>query len=704
MAKDARYLVGIDIGGTFTDCAIVDGKGTLLTTKVPSTPQDFSQGMMDALQAGADVLDLKLGEFCKQITFLSHGTTVGTNTIIQKKGAKVGLITTKGHEDAIHIMRGSRGYSGRDIRKVVHFPETSKPVPIVPKRLIRGISERVDCLGEIVVALNEAQAEDAIRELVAAGVEAIAICFLWSFRNPAHELRVKALVQKIAPTLFVSCSVDIAPKWGEYERVTATALNAYLGPVMSGYLARLDRTLIKLGYSHGLQIAQCGGGTVPVARAGEAPLLTLDSGPVAGVTASMFLGAAMGDANIITTDMGGTSFDVSIIEGGKPVYSFISNTDQYEYFLPKVDLQAIGAGGGSLVRAHPETRTLTVGPESAGAFPGPVCYGRGGTVPSVTDAQLVLGYLDPDNFAEGRLKLDRQAATQAIAKLGAQIGMDPIECAAGICRIVELNMADIIRKVTVEKGYDPRDFVLYAFGGAGPAHAGVFAAELGVKKVIVPQRKAASTWCAFGAAAADVLHVLEHTEILPTPVPAARINANLETLEKQAKRLMAAEGIAASRQRFEFSLDLRHRGQINEVEVLLPWTRAAAGYEPALRKRFVARYEQLYGRGSALAGAQLEIVVCRLRARALTPRPKLVRARTATGKIPSAALRGKRDIYWPDLKKRRATPVYDGERLAIGNRLRGPAIVETADTTVVVHPGRTLRLDPLGNFEITFDR
>ena len=704
MAKDSSYLVGIDIGGTFTDCAIVDGKGTLLTTKVPSTPQDFSQGMMDALQAGADALDLKLGEFCKQITFLSHGTTVGTNTIIQKKGAKVGLITTKGHEDAIHIMRGSRGYGGRDIRKVVHFPETSKPAPIVPKRLIHGISERVDCFGEIVVALNEAQTETAIRELVAAGVEAIAVCFLWSFRNPAHERKVKALVQKIAPTLFVSCSVDIAPKWGEYERVTATALNAYLGPVMSGYLARLDRTLIKLGYTHGLQIAQCGGGTVPVARAGEAPLLTLDSGPVAGVTASMFLGAAMGDANIITTDMGGTSFDVSIIEGGKPAYSFISNTDQYEYFLPKVDLQAIGAGGGSLVQAHPETRTLTVGPASAGAFPGPVCYGRGGTVPSVTDAQLVLGYLDPENFAEGRLKLDHQAATQAIAKLGAQLGMDPIECAAGICRIVELNMADIIRKVTVEKGYDPRDFVLYAFGGAGPAHAGVFAAELGVKKVIVPQRKAASTWCAFGAAAADVLHVLEHTEILPTPVPAARINANLETLEKQAKRLMAAEGIVASRQRFEFSLDLRHRGQINEVEVLLPWTRAAAGYETALRKRFVARYEQLYGRGSALAGAQLEIVVCRLRARALTPRPKLVRARKATGKIPPTALRGKRDIYWPDLKKRRATPVYDGERLAIGNRLRGPAIVETADTTVVVHPGRSLRLDPLGNFEITFDR
>ena len=264
------YLVGIDIGGTFTDCAIVDRAGKLLTTKVPSTPQDFSQGMMNALQTGAQALGLTLDDFCRDIAFLSHGTTVGTNTIIQKKGAKVGLITTKGHEDAIHIMRGSRGYGGRDIRKVVHFPETSKPAPIVPKRLIRGVSERVDCFGEVVAPLNEAQAERATRELVAEGVQAIAVCFLWSFRNPEHELRVKELVRKIAPEVFVTCSVEIAPKWGEYERVTATALNAYLGPVMSGYLAKLDRRLTGLGYAHGLQIAQCGGGTVPVARAGDA--------------------------------------------------------------------------------------------------------------------------------------------------------------------------------------------------------------------------------------------------------------------------------------------------------------------------------------------------------------------------------------------------------------------------------------------------
>src|SRR3954464_1938632 len=696
------YLVGIDIGGTFTDCAIVDRAGKLLTTKVPSTPPDFARGMMDALGAGAEALGVSLDDFCRDISFLSHGTTVGTNTIIQKRGAKVGLLTTKGHEDAIHIMRGSRGYRGRDIRKVVHFPETAKPVPIVPKKLIRGVSERVDCFGEVVVQLNEAEAETAIRELLAEGVEAIAICFLWSFRNPKHENRVKAMVREIAPEVFVTTSVDIAPKWGEYERVTATALNAYLGPVMGGYLERLDSSLKKLGYEHGLQITQCGGGTVPVARAGEAPLLTLDSGPVSGVTASMFLGAAMGERNVITTDMGGTSFDVSIIFEGKPAYSFISNTDQYEYFLPKVDLQAIGAGGGSLIRVQAEARTMTVGPDSAGAFPGPVCYSRGGKVPTVTDAQLVLGYLDAENFAGGRMTLDKAAATQSIENLGKQIGMSAMECAAGACRIVELHMADIIRKVTVEKGFDPRDFVLFAFGGAGPAHAGVFARELGVKKVIVPQRKAASTWCAFGAAAADVLHIFEHTEIMPTPVAAKRINDELDALETRAARLMKSEGIEAGRQRFEFSLDVRHKGQINEVEITLPWTRLPNDYEARLRKRFVTRYEQLYGRGSALSGAQLEFVVSRLRAKALTPQPKLVKAKKRTTRVPREAIRAKRDIYWPDFGKRRATPVYDGERLANGNKIAGPAIVETADTTVVVGPGTRLKVDELGNFELTY--
>src|SRR5690242_14140913 len=409
------------------------------------------------------------------------------------------------------------------------------------------------------------------------------------------------MVRRLAPQVFVTTSFEIAPKWGEYERVTATALNAYLGPIMGGYLQRLDKSLQGLGYQHGLQITQCGGGTVPVARAGEAPLLTLDSGPVSGVTASMFLGNAMGEKNVITTDMGGTSFDVSIIHDGKPAYSFISNTDQYEYFLPKVDLQAIGAGGGSLVRVQPDARTMTVGPDSAGAFPGPVCYSRGGTVPTVTDAQLVLGYLDPENFAGGRMKLDREAAFRAIEALGKQIGMSAIECAAGACRIVELHMADIIRKVTVEKGHDPRDFVLFAFGGAGPMHAGVFAGELGIRKVVVPQRKTASTWCAFGAAAADVLHVYEKVDIMRSPFSSEAMNSAWRELRDHAAAQLVREGMKAGR--YALFVDMRHRGQINEVEVPIAGDGVDDTSIEKLAADFFDRYEQLYGRGSSFRGA-----------------------------------------------------------------------------------------------------
>src|SRR5439155_2762189 len=292
-----------------------------------------------------------------------------------------------------------------------------------------------------------------------------------------------------------------------------------------------------------------------------------------------------------------------------------------------------------------------------------VCYAKGGVIATVTDADVVLGTINPDNFLGGRIKLDRKKAVDSVQRIASALGLSLMQAASGIAKIAEFKMADIIRKTTVEKGFDPRDFVLFAFGGAGPAHAGVFARELGVRKVVIPQRKAASTWCAFGAAAADVLHIFEHTEIMPTPVGADRINKVLDALQDQARKRMADEGIAAGRQRFEFSLDVRHKGQINEVEVLLPWSRLPADFELKLRKMFVERYEQLYGRGSALAGAQLEFVVSRLRARARTPRPKLVFSKKSSKTMAKSAIRKKRDIYWPDLRKHRATPVFDGEKL-----------------------------------------
>ena len=700
----SKFLVGVDIGGTFTDCVVLDHGGRITATKSSSTPPNFAEGMLAAMKIAAERLGLSFEQFCREVEVLTHGTTVGTNALIQRKGAKVGLITTRGHEDAIHIMRGSRGVTSRDIRKVVHFPESSKPVPIVPKRLIEGVSERVDCFGEVVVPLNEAEAETAIERLLAQGVEAIGVCFLWSFKRPEHEQRVKAMIRKLAPNVFVSCSTDIAPKWGEYERVTATALNAYIGPVMAKYLGNLDARLKASGYAQPLQITQCAGGSISVDKAMETPLLTLDSGPVSGVTGSLYLGRLMDCPNIITTDMGGTSFDVGIIFDGKPEYSFVSNVAQYEYFLPKVDIQAIGSGGGSLARVDPTTKTLAVGPESAGADPGPVCYGKGGTVATVTDADVVLGYINPDNFLGGRIKLDKAKATEAVQRVADGLGLGLFQAAAGIARIAEFKMADIIRKMTVEKGYDPRDFVLFAFGGAGPAHAGVFARELGVQKVVIPQKQIASTWCAFGAAAADILHVYEQVDIQASPFEAARVNATLDGLERKANAQLDKDGIAKGRRQFAFSLDMRHRGQINEVEVTLPERRLAKEFWENLRKRFYARYEQLYGHGSSYRDARLEIVTLRLRATATTPRPKLAASRKLTAKIDKKAARGKRSIYWSDLKKQAPTPIYDGAFLVPGNVVKGPAVIETTDTTVVVHPGRTLKVDKFGNFEINFGK
>jgi N-methylhydantoinase A len=693
----SRYLAGIDIGGTFTDVVVTDQTGNVVTAKSPSTPPNFSGGIVNALTLAAERLSMDLPRLCASLELISHGTTVGTNALIQKRGAKVGIITTRGFEHTIHIMRGSRGYSGRDIRKVAHFSEGGKPKPIVPKSQVVGVSERTDSAGDVVSSLNMEEAEQAIEELVGLGVEAIAICFLWSFKNPAHERAVRDLIRARHPEIFVTCSVDLVPNWGEYERTTAVALNAYIGPVTSKYLKTIDSRLKELGYRNDLQITQCGGGTISVARALEAPLLTLDSGPVAGVTGSIFLGQLMGNPNVITTDMGGTSFDVGVIHDGVASASYKSSVDQYEYFLPKIDIQAIGAGGGSLAWIDDATKTLHVGPDSAGSVPGPVCYGRGGKVPTVTDAALVLGYLDPSTFAGGRVALDRTASERAIGALGEKLGLTTDECAAGICRIVEFHMADIIRRTTVEKGYDPREFVLYAFGGAGPAHAGIFAWEAGVRRVIIPQRRTASVWCAFGAAAADILHVYENANLMSSPFDLAAINRELAALAKRGAAQIATEsGHGAS---FTFSIDLRHRGQINEVEVQLDSAELDEAALHTVVERFFDRYEALYGKGSSFRGARLEAVNFRCRATAETAKPHLVSSDKPEADA-SAFRKGSRHVYWTEEKRRQETFVYDGDAMETGARLEGPAIIETMDTTVVLHRGQTLEVDAWGNFAI----
>jgi N-methylhydantoinase A len=595
----------------------------------------------------------------------------------------------------------------------VHFPESRKPVPIVPKRLIRGVSERVDCFGEVVVALNEVQARTAIGALLEEGAEAIAICLLWSFRNPIHEERIAQLVRSLAPECFVSTSVELAPKWGEYERLTATALNAYIGPVTARYLGELDTQLRSAGYRKPLQITQCGGGSISLERAMRAPLLTLDSGPVSGVTASRFLGELLGERNIITSDMGGTSFDVGIITKGEAAFSFVSHVAQYEYFIPKVDIQAIGSGGGSLARVDPASKTLKVGPESAGADPGPACYGKGNPVATVTDADVVLGFIDPDNFLGGRIRLDKAKAIAAVQAVADGLGLNLHAAAAGIVKIAEFRMADLIRKTTVEKGFDPRDYSLFAFGGAGPVHAGVFARELGVRNVIIPLNRIASTWCAFGAATADILHIHEAVDILTSPFDPLRVAGSLHALLDRAARKMELEAIAARRRRYRCSIDMRHRGQIHEVEVAWPEACTRSNGMPsnangtqaieALTAAFYSRYEAIYGKGAAYRDARLEIVNFRVRAMADTRRPRLaqVTPETALRTPPPTAVHF-REVYWDGKGGLMPTPIYNGAMLRPGHVIEGPAVVETTDTTVVVRHGQLLQVDTWGNLALHF--
>ncbi|MGR9091374.1 MAG: hydantoinase/oxoprolinase family protein [Gammaproteobacteria bacterium] len=696
----SSYLCGLDIGGTFTDCVLIDESGNLTIAKAPSTPGNFAEGVIEAVTRAAAKVNLALPELLDSISVLAHGTTVGTNAVIQRRGAKVGLITTKGHNDVIHIMRGSRGLSGQDIKLIVHIPESSKPDPIVPKRMIRGVSERVDCFGKVIVELNEDEARQAITELRDAGCEALAICLLWSFLDPTHEQRIKAIAAEVAPGLYVTCSSELAPKWGEYERTTAVALNGYIGPTTVGYITRLDRQLKEIGYKPPLQITQCAGGTISVNKAREAPLLTLDSGPVSGVTGSLYLGGLMGYANVITTDLGGTSFDVGVIHEGRPVVSYRSIVHQYEYFLPKVDVQTLGTGGGSKVWIDKTTRSLRVGPDSAGADPGPVCYGRGGTVPTTTDADLVLGYLDPDNFAGGSMQLDRDAAAAALQLLADELDMSLLELASGVAQIAEFQMADLIRKVTVQKGLDPREFVVFAFGGAGPVHMGVAARELGVQKVIVPQGDTAAVWCAFGAASADILHVNEQVNIMSSPFDLDKVNALLTELTERGRAQLVEDGVDVKLHEFSLSLDMRHRGQINEVEVDLDEGQLTEGGIDGLRARFVERYERLYGRGAALPGARLEIVTFRCRSSAVSRKPQLTAATELTSEIDPTAQSGSRDIYWAETKTQSATPIYDGYKLVPGNAVTGPCVVETTTTSMVIHPGQSVEVDALGNFVI----
>jgi N-methylhydantoinase A len=690
------YYCGVDIGGTFTDCVLVDESGTITLAKASSTPQDFSQGFLDAIAEAAGRRGLDPAEVFPQIELLLHGTTVGTNVLVQMRGAKTGLITTRGHRDALIMMRSYGRSAGLPIEKLLHVSRHRKPDPIVPPQLIKEVSERVDWAGDVFLPLNEEEARQAIEELVAADVEGIAISFLWGFVNPAHERRVKELVQELAPDVFVSCAHELIAKPGEYERTAAAAINCYIGPSTSNYVQRLDRATRDRGYQHPLLIMQAAGGVVPASEVTEAPLFTIGSGPVGGVTGAKFLADVLGHTNVIACDMGGTSFDVGLLHDGLPISSSETVINQYTFYMPRLLIESIGAGGGSIIWVDEQSQTLRVGPESAGADPGPACYGQGGERPTITDANVVLGRYNPDNFLGGRITLDREAAERALRSVAEPLGMDPVEAAAGAVRIVEYQMADLMRQMTVEQGLDPRQFVVYAYGGAGAAHASVFARELGCSEVVVPLGDLASTWSALGVMSSDVLHIYEHAELLSAPFDAERVNAVFAGLEQRADAQLRDEGFDDDTIELSRQADMKFSLQIHHVDVPVPAGELTAADMEQQIETFIERYESIYGAGSAFTGAGVQAGVFRVVGRGKIRTPALPKLEP-TGKVEPA---GARDVYWHSVGFQR-TDIYDGAALGPGAEVPGPAIVEMSVTTIVVQPGQRGRVDDYGSFVIT---
>jgi N-methylhydantoinase A len=689
------YYCGVDIGGTFTDCVVLDEEGNVFNTKASSTPPNFSQGFLDVLQLAADRLEMPLEDFLAQTQLLLHGTTVGTNVLVQMRGAKTGLITTRGHGDALLIMRSYGRSAGLPIERLLHVSRHRKPDPIVAPAHIKEVSERLDWAGDEFLPLNEDEARQAIQELVEEGVEAIAISFLWGFVNPVHELRVKELVQELAPDVFISCAHELIAKPGEYERTAATAINAFIGPSTAKYVQEVDRATSDRGYDQPLLIMQAAGGVVPASAAAGKPLFTIGSGPVGGVTGAAYLAELMGHENVIAGDVGGTSYDVGIIADGEPLAASETVINQYTFFMPRLDIESIGSGGGSIVWVDEHSSTLRVGPESAGALPGPACYGRGGERPTVTDCDLVLGRYNPDTFLGGELKLDVAASRKAIESVSSGLGMDPVEAADGALRIVETQMADLMRQMTVERGRDPRDFVVYAFGGGGGARAVEFARELGCSQVVVPLGDLASTWSALGVMSSDVLHVHEYSELVTAPFPPDKLNEIYADLEGEAREQLESEGFSGDQIEITRFADMKFSMQIHQVEVPVPGGTLTAEEAESQISRFIDRYEQTYGEGSAFSGAGTQIGVFRVFARGRLRTPALPPIDEREAPVASS-----REVYWRDLGGFHATDVFPGDALGAGFEFEGPCILDLPDTTVVVPPGASGRVDRLGSIVI----
>ncbi|MBI4529154.1 MAG: hydantoinase/oxoprolinase family protein [Deltaproteobacteria bacterium] len=701
-----KYIIGVDTGGTFTDAIVIGARGDTYIGKALSTPPDFAEGVVNSLKEGAKQAKQPLSEILKNCLLFNHGSTAATNAVVTWHGARTGLITTRGHKGVMAIQRAYGRVVGLSDDEVKHILATEKPRAIVPYHLIEEVTERVDFQGEVLVPLSEAEVYAAIERYKKEGIEAVAVCLLWSFMNPTHERRIREIIQEMAPEMRVTLSSDLVPVLGEFERMSSTVVNAFLSVTVGRYYSALARTLRDEGLNARPLIVQSSGGVLPIEDASERGIHSIASGPVAGLIGAQSLGALMGYKNIICTDVGGTTFDVGLILEGRPQMAMEPSVGQYPLAIPMVDVTSIGAGGGSICWVD-DHKIMHVGPDSAGANPGPACYGRGGTEPTVTDANLVLGYLDADYFLGGTMKLDKDKAFKAVEeRLAHPLKIDPVEAAAGVYDIVNANMANAIRVLTVQRGHDPREMVLFAYGGAGPIHAAEYGADLNAPLIIVPTT--ASIFSAFGATRMEILHKYELSRKMVFPLDPKNVNEIFAELEDRARRDLEKDGVAKPAQQLRREVDMRYVLQVHEVSVPVPSKSLTQADLEKLGKVFFQLYEKLYGKGTALADAGMEAVLFRVDAIGKIPKPPLRRQAVVSGRA-KPARKDLRNVYFRQVKPcagRRAsrrggkfvpTPVFDGPSLATGNRVQGPAIVDYPTTTIVIPPERTAEVDPYMN-------
>jgi len=704
------YVIGIDVGGTFTDAVAIESEGgfskRIFRGKAATTPQNLTQGFFNSLEDLANQIGITCSELLSQTLFIGHGTTVGTNALITRRGAKVGLVTTKGFEDTTHIQRAVGKIAGLSESERKHRTMIRQPKPLVSKRLIRGVVERIDCFGKVIVPIDEKNIRAVVRELLDLKVEAIAVCLLWSFLNRSHEQKIKDIILEMAPDLTVTLSSELIPKIRENARSNTVIINAYIDRICKEYFESVTKELKNRKFQHHMASMQAFGGVTDCNRVDS--ISTIDSGPVGGVMGAKFLGNLMGLQNIITTDMGGTSFDVSAIYEGNEIiareyFGAPGVLARFETLVPRVDIRSLGAGGGTIARVDQSLKTLRVGPMSAGAIPGPVFYDRGNQEPTVSDIDLFLGYLNPEYFLGGRIRVNKEMSRAAIhQKLAMPMGISDVEAALGVFDIVNNMMSDAIRGYMVEKGFDPKDFIAFAFGGAGPVHASSYGELTGVSKTVILNM--APTFSAFGIAVSDILHKKSISLVMPEPFDAKKINSTLLALEEKALEDMREEGVSTERSEVVHSIDVKYGGQIHEITVSIPrkqWKQEEVSQE--IKRIFMDKYEMIYGKGAAYTKGGVEIVALNVDVIGRLPKVSF-QLDEPQGGNGAKAIKTYREAYFKEANGFVMTPIYDMQLIGHGHEIQGPAIIESPQTTVVILPHQKGSVDGYKNIVIDYEK